>query len=119
MKNLTVLYDINCELCTSIRTWLEKQPKYIEMLFVPAASEFARRRFPDLNHRATLQDLTVVSDKGDVYYGAKGWLMCLWALREYRHWSLKLSAPEYLPTVRRFVSMISRNRHRFRRSSLF
>jgi predicted DCC family thiol-disulfide oxidoreductase YuxK len=84
MKTLTILYDANCRLCCRIKAWLQAQSKYIDLDFIAADSEAARKRYPQLDHAATLKELTVVSDEGHYYRGAKGWLMCLWALREYR-----------------------------------
>ena len=112
MRELTVLYDPQCGLCCRVHAWLLSQPKYVELAFVPVASEEAYRRYPKLNHTLTAKDVTVISDEGAVYWGAKAWLMCLWALRNYREWSFRLSSPELLPTARRVVSMISQNRRK-------
>lgn len=112
MRQLTVLYDPQCGLCCRAHAWLLNQPKYIELTFVPVNSEEAHYRYPKLNHTLTVKDVTVISDEGAVYWGAKAWLMCLWALRNYREWSFRLSSPELLPTARRVVSMISQNRHK-------
>lgn len=112
MRQLTVLYDEQCGLCRRARGWLADQPKFVDLLFVPVSSDEALYRYPQLNHTLTLRDVTVIDDRGGVYWGAKAWLICLWALRGYREWSLRLSAPELLPTARRVVSMISQNRHK-------
>jgi len=111
MRELTVLYDAGCGLCKRVQAWLITKPKYIELVFVPATSEEARSRYPQLDHDLTLNDLTVISDEGAVYCGAKAWLMCLWALRQYRDWAVRLSSPELLPTTKRVMSMISQNRY--------
>lgn len=111
MYELTVLFDPQCGLCRRAQAWLLSKPKFVELVFVPATSEEARRRFPQLNHDLTLNDLTVISDEGAVYRGPKAWLMCLWALRQYREWSLRLASPELLPTAKRVISTISQNRH--------
>ncbi|HET9222053.1 MAG TPA: DUF393 domain-containing protein [Roseiflexaceae bacterium] len=113
MEQLTVLYDARCELCRRIKAWLEGQPAYVRLDFVAAGSEEARRRFPDLDHAAALAELTVVSDAGDVYAGAQGWLMCLWALRGYRAWALRLGTPALMPQARRVITWVSQNRWRF------
>jgi predicted DCC family thiol-disulfide oxidoreductase YuxK len=107
---LTVLYDSSCALCRKARAWLQDQPKYVELEFVPADSLEARRLFPDLDHASTLRDLTVVGSGGELYRGAKAWVMCLWALREYRETALKLSTPETMPMARRLIAWVSRNR---------
>ena len=113
MHTLTVLYDARCNLCSHIRSWLETQPSYVTLDFVPAGSAEARRRFPQLDHTTTAQELTVVSDAGDVYLEANAWIMCMWALRDYRAWSLRMSTPELLPLARRIVLWVALNRFRF------
>src|SRR5262249_5850309 len=112
VKQLIVLYDPECGLCRRIHEWLLDQPKYIDLAFVAVNSEEAFFRFPQLNHSLTTADLTVISDRGAIYWGPKAWLMCMWALRAYREWSLRLSSPELLPTAKRVLSMISQNRYK-------
>jgi predicted DCC family thiol-disulfide oxidoreductase YuxK len=115
MTSLTVLFDAKCNLCAQIRYWLEKQPKYVKMHFIPAASDLARHRYPKLDHLDTLKELYVINHRGDIYRGAKAWVICLWALREYREWSLRLASPEMMPFARRIIARISSNRFRFAR----
>ena len=117
MQTLTVLYDARCKLCSRARAWLEAQPTYVALEFVAAGSAEARSRYPELDHDATMSDLTAVSDAGDVYAGAAGWLMCLWALRDYRAWSLTLSSPALMPQAQRFIAWVSRNRWRLGRAA--
>jgi predicted DCC family thiol-disulfide oxidoreductase YuxK len=111
MRELTVLYDPQCGLCRRAQGWLMSKPKYVELAFVPASSDEAQSRYPQLDHSLTLTDLTVISDEGAVYSGPKAWLMCLWALREYRDWAIRLSSPELLPTAKRVISTVSQNRY--------
>lgn len=111
MRELTVLYDPQCGLCRRAQGWLMSRPKYVELAFVPASSEEAWIQYPQLDHSLTLTDLTVISDEGAVYSGPKAWLMCLWALREYRDWAIRLSSPELLPTAKRVISTVSQNRY--------
>jgi predicted DCC family thiol-disulfide oxidoreductase YuxK len=118
MDTLTVLYDARCNLCSHLRSWLEAQPAYVRLAFVPSGSPEARRRFPALDHAATTSDLTVIGDDGAVYIEAKAFLMCLWALRDYRAWSLRLSSPDMLPLARRVVLWVAQNRFRFGSRSL-
>ena len=108
MKKLTILYDAGCGFCISCRHWLEEQPKLVELDFVAARSAEAARRFPDL---ATGDDeLVAVSDAGGVYREARAFIMCLYALAEYREWSLRLARPGLLPLARRAFELVSRNR---------
>jgi len=110
MRRLTVLYDQKCALCQRAWIWLNAQRQYVRLEFIPAGSDLARSRFPELDHEATLQELTVIGDGGEVYLGVKAWLLCLWALRDYRAMALRWSAPERMELARRFVAWISRNR---------
>jgi predicted DCC family thiol-disulfide oxidoreductase YuxK len=117
MSSLTVLYDPVCGLCRRVHEWLEEQPKLVELILVPVKSDEARYRFPALDHEPTLNDLTVISDQGAVYFGPKAWLMVLWALCRYREWSYRLASPELLPTTRRVVSVISQHRYQISRAT--
>ncbi|WP_262387350.1 DUF393 domain-containing protein [Streptomyces sp. TRM49041] len=103
VKRLTVLYDAQCPLCVHLRHWLLRQAQLVPLDLVPTASEEARRRFPGLDHGATLEEITVVGDGGQVYRSTEAWIVCLWALAEYRpkaHW---LASPAGRPVARMTV----------------
>nr|WP_234390393.1 DCC1-like thiol-disulfide oxidoreductase family protein [Streptomyces sp. MMG1533] len=93
VRRLTLLYDAECSLCTFLRDWLVRQPQLVPLELVPAGSEEARRRFPGLDHRATLDEVTVVGDAGQVYRDAAAWIVTLWALRAHRPLAHRLSTP--------------------------
>jgi predicted DCC family thiol-disulfide oxidoreductase YuxK len=112
MNGLTVLFDQDCELCRRARLWLGRQAALVPLELIPAGSLEAQRRFPTLDHRTTLKDLTVIGDGGEVYRGAKAWLMCLWALRDYREKAILWSTPDRMEIARRFVAWVSKNRFR-------
>ncbi|MGW4550536.1 thiol-disulfide oxidoreductase DCC family protein [Streptomyces violaceorubidus] len=94
VRRLTVLYDAECSLCVHVRDWLLRQPRLVPLELVPAASEEARRRFPGLDHGATLDEVTAVGDAGQVYRGAAAWVVVLWALRGNRRLAHRLSTPK-------------------------
>ena len=93
VRRLTVLYDAECALCAFLRDWLVRQPQLVPLELVPAGSQEARRRYPGLDHRATLEEITVVGDGGQVYRDTAAWIVTLWALREYRPLAHRLSTP--------------------------
>ena len=110
VRRVTVLYDASCTLCRTARSWLEGQPQAVPIEFVAAGSPEARERFPFLDPATTLQDLTVVGDRGEVWTGAKAWVVCLWALEGRQALARRLSSPALLPKARSVVSFISRHR---------
>jgi len=110
MRSATVLYDADCALCRRAKAWLEAQPQLLRLEFVPAASDEARRRYPALDHAATLRDLTVIGEKGEVWRAERAWVMCLWALAEHRLKAEHLSSPGMRPLARIAISTISANR---------
>lgn len=110
MRELTVLYDESCGLCRRARSWLERQRQFVRLDFVAAGSEEARSRYPDLDHEASLVDLTVVADSGEIYLGPKAWILCLWALEGYRQTALTMRSPGAWWAARRLITSISRNR---------
>jgi predicted DCC family thiol-disulfide oxidoreductase YuxK len=97
---LTVLYDDRCPMCRLFSTWLDRQPTLVELDLVPAGSARARHRFPALDHVRTLEEITVVSDAGEVWTGAHAWVMCLWATAAHRALAEGLARPSRLPLAR-------------------
>lgn len=110
MRYLTVLYDPDCGLCSSLGTWLLAQPKMLGLRMAPSSS--LARIYPELAARGFRDDLIVVSDDGAVYLGDHAWLMCLYALKRYRHWAQRLARPALLPFARQAFKILSANRHR-------
>jgi predicted DCC family thiol-disulfide oxidoreductase YuxK len=108
MKKLYVLYDASCGVCVRARAWMGRQPALIELEFVPADSPVARTLFPAL--AGASEELTVVSDEGEVWRGTAAWLMCLWALAEFREWSHRMSSPALAPFARQALELLSKNR---------
>ncbi|MFG2603702.1 thiol-disulfide oxidoreductase DCC family protein [Streptomyces sp. NPDC048514] len=100
VHGLTVLYDAECALCTHLRDWLARQPQLVPLRLVPAGSAEARGRFPGLGHSATLDELTVVGDLGQVYRGPRAWIVVLWALRAHRPLAHRLAGPAGAPLAR-------------------
>lgn len=110
MHRLTVLYDASCRACRNARLWLERQYQTVPLEFLGAGTRSARRRFGDLDVEDTLTELHVVDDDGRVYRGAKAWVLCLWALRDYRGWSVRMARPETLPRAQKIVEWVSSHR---------
>ena len=52
----------------------------------------------------------MISDAGEVYLNNHAWIMCLYALEEYRDWALRLASPLLLPLARQAFETLSRNR---------
>ncbi len=110
MKTLYVLFDQECGLCQQCRQWLDGQPAFVELRFLPLQSPEIASRFPGVERFSPREQLVVVSDEGAVYQGSHAWIMCLWALREYREWSQRLASPALLPWARRACELVSANR---------
>lgn len=114
---LTVLYDANCPLCRTARAWLGRQPALVPLDFVAAGSGQARAMFPELDHAATLRDITVIADNGAIYTHDGAWLACLWALDSYRDLAERLATPALLPVARRVIAAAAGARERRRRTN--
>ena len=105
---LTVLFDDRCAVCRRAQAWLAHQPSYVPLVCLAASSAQAQHRF---GHLPALGDeLVVVSDSGEVWIGPPAFLVCLWALRDWRSWSYRLSTPALAPHAERFFMELSRRR---------
>ncbi|WP_307804951.1 DCC1-like thiol-disulfide oxidoreductase family protein [Streptomyces sp. VRA16 Mangrove soil] len=98
-----MLYDAECGLCTFVRDWLARQRQLVPLEFVPAGSAAARGRYPGLDHAATLSDITVIGDGGQLYRGPAAWVVCMWALRQYRPTAHRMTTPAGLKVAKQVV----------------
>lgn len=110
MTTLTLFYDARCGLCSSVRRWLSAQPAYVRLEFIPYDSPQARQRCPMIDQLHADQEIVVLSDEGHLWQGAGAWVMCLWALPDFREWSLRLSSPAMQAVAKKIVHLISANR---------
>ncbi|MEU3404716.1 DCC1-like thiol-disulfide oxidoreductase family protein [Streptomyces sp. NPDC006670] len=117
VRYLTVLYDRDCPVCVHIRNWLGRQRQSVPLRLVPAASAQAWRRFPKLAHAQTLREITVVGDQGQVWRGTDAFIMCLWALAEYRAKAEWLATPAGRPFARAAMHTAAAVRHAVRTKS--
>jgi predicted DCC family thiol-disulfide oxidoreductase YuxK len=106
MKMLFVVYDPACGLCSQIKDWLLRQPSYVPLNFVPSGSPEVRRLLPSLPAGV----IAVFSEEGDAWVGNRAWILCLWALREYRGWAERLARPALLPFAQQAFAVLSRHR---------
>lgn len=112
MNALTIFFDARCGLCGRFSRWLMNQPARVSIRFLPYDSAEALRLFPRMFEVRADRDIVVLADDGRWWQGTGAWLTCLWATREYRDWSFRLSAPALRPFVARAVHLLSENRLR-------
>jgi predicted DCC family thiol-disulfide oxidoreductase YuxK len=111
-RELWVLYDAGCGFCCRCREWLEGQSWKVPLRFLDRDAPEAEERFPGLRVISGARDELAVADScGNYWLGAKAWLVCLWALRDYRAWSRRLASPMLRPLARRLYSMVSSSRY--------
>jgi predicted DCC family thiol-disulfide oxidoreductase YuxK len=110
MTRLTILYDAACPLCIRCRQWMDEQPAYVELEWLAAGSTEARSRYGAVPWRD--RELVVIGDGGEVWAGPAAFVVCLWALREWRPWAFRLASPRLLPLAERFFHALSARRRR-------
>src|SRR5690242_6172573 len=106
VTSMAVVYDATCGLCTRLKTWIAEQVPLVRVRFIPSGSPEARRRFPQLPPG----ELAVVADTGEVWLGNHAWIICLWALRDYRDLAVRLTSPLLLLMAREAFAVLSSNR---------
>jgi predicted DCC family thiol-disulfide oxidoreductase YuxK len=106
VSSFTILYDADCGLCTSTKDWIRQQVSLVGLQFVATGSPAARKRFPQLR----AGELAVVSNTGQVWLGDHAWIVCLWALRDYRDLAFRLTGPLLSLLAREAFSVVSKNR---------
>lgn len=89
---------------------MSAQPPFVRLRFVASDSEEAANRFDRIPWLG--DQLVVVSDDGRVWAGSAAFLICLWALRDWREWSYLLTGPLWAPMAERFFKAVSAERRR-------
>ncbi len=111
MKRLSILYDNDCAMCRRCRGWLARQASFLDLEFIPLQSPDLSRRFPGIDAFDPRDKLIVIADDGSLYRGASAWVMCLWALQQYRSLASRMSDPLLLPFARLACQLLSQNRY--------
>jgi predicted DCC family thiol-disulfide oxidoreductase YuxK len=106
VTSLTITCDAECGLCTRAKDWIGQQAALVALEFLAAGSAEARIRFPQL----PAGELAVVANTGEVWLGDHGWIVCLWALREYRDLAVRLTSPLLSLMAREAFAAVSKNR---------
>jgi predicted DCC family thiol-disulfide oxidoreductase YuxK len=107
VTSITIVYDAACGLCMRAKDWITQQAPLVGLQFVPSGSSEAWRRFPQL----PAGELAVVANTGEVWLGNHAWIVCLWALRDYRDLALRLTSPLLVLMAREAFAVVSRNRY--------
>ncbi len=102
----TVVYDSDCGLCARAKDWMRQQVPLVELHFVAAGSPEARRRFPEV----AASELAVVAGTGEMWFADRAWIVCLWALRDYRDLACRLTSPLLSVLAREAFAIVSKYR---------
>ena len=109
MERIQVYYDDQCGFCRRCARFLSKEPKYVAIELAP----LSQAALPNLT--IDRDELLVIADGTDVYRGADALILCLYALKRYRRWSMRFASPALKPLVRRAFERFSAHREGFSR----
>src|SRR5579862_9862891 len=90
VTGITIVYDGACGLCSRVKEWIGQQEPLVQVRF---AASGAFLQLP-------AGELAVVANTGEVWLGNHAWIVCLWALREYRDLAVQLTSPLLLMMAR-------------------
>ena len=110
MRNLTIFYDQDCNLCCTVKQWLMRQETYFPLRMVPLQSELAAETFGVLNPIELSEEILSVDDQMNYYKGPKTWILCLFATVKHRDLALKMNHPLLLPVTKAICTYVSKNR---------
>jgi predicted DCC family thiol-disulfide oxidoreductase YuxK len=108
LKQLTILFDETCAICRRCSAWMSTQEAFLPLEFMGSRTKLAKARYSGVPWLG--EELVVVSDLGEVWVGPAAFITALWALKEWREWSYRLSGDLFVPLAERFFTAISHNR---------
>jgi predicted DCC family thiol-disulfide oxidoreductase YuxK len=106
VRRLSILYDGSCGFCIRVKDWIGRQAPLVPVDFVASGSAEAVDKF----RQVPAGELAVVADTGEVWLGNQAWIVCLWALRDYRDLAVRLSSPFLLLMAREAFALVSSQR---------
>jgi predicted DCC family thiol-disulfide oxidoreductase YuxK len=106
VRSLTLVYDSDCGLCTRVKDWIGQQATLVKVELTASGSGNALSRFPQI----PASELAVVANTGEVWLGNRAWIVCLWALRDYRNLAFRLTSPLLMMMAREAFVLVSSNR---------
>lgn len=109
MKKLHLFYDQDSPFCRKCKNWLIRQPAFMELELLPIQARSVRMAYPEVAGHRQDDALIVLSDTGLLYTGDDAWITVLWALHDWRDWSLRLQQPDIRPLARQFWQLIGQH----------
>lgn len=107
---ITVFYDGRCGMCCTFHEWVNRQERLFSIRFIPYQSREAEAVLPGIGRMDAGLEMIVRTDDGTLFRGAEAWVLCLFALSEYRAWARRLSHPRLLPMAKKVCVHLANNR---------
>jgi len=111
-QEITVYYDGHCGMCCSFQEWIYRQERLAPIRFIPYQSLGTEAAPPRIRGLDPGREMVVHTREDLLYQGAEAWVICLYALTEYRGWALRLSSPTLLPLAKKVCTHLATNRRR-------
>ncbi len=91
--------------------WLGRQSVYFPYRFRKLSSLTSDLKKYNLENPLTsFKELIVIDNYGKIYKNENAFIMCLFATRKFRAWSIRLSRPMLKPLTKRFFTFLSNHR---------
>ena len=103
-----VLFDAHCAVCVASAEWLGSRAQHEELRLVDARGAFSGNYFNSVEKRG--EELVVVSDTGEVWWGPSAFLVCFWALKSTRWLAILASFELCLPLAEMLFRFLSEHR---------
>lgn len=105
---LYVLYDAKCTVCVASAEWLGSHAQHEALKLIDARGAFANQYFHTIEKRG--EELVVVSEAGEVWWGPSAFLVCFWAMKS-THWLAQFASFELvLPFAEMLFRVVSDHR---------
>lgn len=106
MRRITVIYD-STVLAPYTRRWIDSEPKYVPIEFVPSKWVDGARVPAALDPATLAEHLTALDEEGHLWRDGKAEILVLWALRRYRRRALAIGHPSRLPFRRANLNWVA------------
>ncbi|MDX2225796.1 MAG: DCC1-like thiol-disulfide oxidoreductase family protein [Verrucomicrobiae bacterium] len=110
IRKIHILYDGECGFCRTCRDWILLQPRFFEIEMLDRRDPDTKARFGDYTVPPYTDRMVVINNEDGVYYAEDAYIMILFALKNYRAWSVRISRQGVKPLARQFFETLGKNR---------
>lgn len=112
IEYMEVYYDGHCGMCCTFHEWVNEQERAFQVRFIAYQDPLAEELFPEIHTLEPDREMIVRTQDGQLYFGAEGWVLCLFCCQKYQGVARRMAGPALLPLAKKACHALAARRHK-------